>query len=132
MLSHPWLKMKPIYETKMTDEELSEYLARQQQLAEIMEHPMHGEEMSKLDETDTEINCADRETNGLTQLQEIDEVLANESSEEEDEESTEADSHNNPKELRDIAEGKNLNNSFIGSSYPENWDHLHFDKGANP
>ena len=132
MLSHPWLKMKPIYETKMTDEELSEYLARQQQLAEIMEPRMHGEEMSKLDETDTEINCADRETNGLTQLQEIDEVLANESSEEEDEESTEADSHNNPKELRDIAEGKNLNNSFIGSSYPENWDHLHFDKGANP
>ena len=132
MLSHPWLKMKPIYETKMTDEELSEYLARQQQLAEIMEPPMHGEEMSKLDETDTEINCADRETNGLTQLQEIDEVLANESSEEEDEESTEADGHNNPKELRDIAEGKNLNNSFIGSSYPENWDHLHFDKGANP
>jgi vesicle coat complex subunit len=132
MLSHPWLKMKPMYETKMNDEELSDYLARQQQLAEIMDPPMLGEEMSKLDETDTEINCGDRETNGLTQLQEIDEVLANESSDEEEDESTEANSNNNPKELRDIAEGKNLNNSFIGSSYPENWDHLHFDKGSNP
>jgi vesicle coat complex subunit len=97
-----------------------------------MDPPMLGEEMSKLDETDTEINCGDRETNGLTQLQEIDEVLANESSDEEEDESTEANSNNNPKELRDIAEGKNLNNSFIGSSYPENWDHLHFDKGSNP
>jgi vesicle coat complex subunit len=124
--------MKPMYETKMNDEELSDYLARQQQLAEIMDPPMLGEEMSKLDETDTEINCGDRETNGLTQLQEIDEVLANESSDEEEDESTEANSNNNPKELRDIAEGKNLNNSFIGSSYPENWDHLHFDKGSNP
>jgi hypothetical protein len=28
MLSHPWLTMNPSYETKMTDEELSEYLAR--------------------------------------------------------------------------------------------------------
>jgi len=37
----------------------------------------------------------------------------------------------NPKEYRDIAEGKNLSNSFIGP-YPENWDHLHIDKGANP
>lgn len=37
----------------------------------------------------------------------------------------------NPKEYRDIAEGKNLNNSFVGP-YPENWDHLHIDKGPNP
>lgn len=37
----------------------------------------------------------------------------------------------NPKEYRDIAEGKNLNNSFVGP-YPENWDHLHNDKGPNP
>ena len=31
-----------------------------------MEAPMLGEEMSKLDETDTEINGGDRETNGIT------------------------------------------------------------------
>jgi hypothetical protein len=37
----------------------------------------------------------------------------------------------NPKDYRDIAEGKNLNNSFVGP-YPENWDHLHIDKGPNP
>ncbi len=102
-------------------------------MAEIMDPPMHGEEMSKLDETDGEINGGDRETNGITQLEEIDEALNNESSDDdEDALSTEANSHNNPKDARDIAEGKNLNNSFIGSSYPENWDHLHFDKGANP
>jgi len=29
MLSHPWLKMKPAYENKMTDEEFSEYLQKQ-------------------------------------------------------------------------------------------------------
>lgn len=45
--------------------------------------------------------------------------------------SDERDDINNPKEHRDIAEGKNLNNSFTGP-YPESWDHLHYDKGANP
>jgi hypothetical protein len=35
-------------------------------MAEIMDPPMHGEEMSKLDETDGEINGGDRETNGIT------------------------------------------------------------------
>ena len=32
---------------------------------------------------------------------------------------------------RDLAEGQNLNNSF-GCYSPEDWDHLHVDKGANP
>jgi hypothetical protein len=32
---------------------------------------------------------------------------------------------------RDIAEGKTFNNSFTGP-YPEETDHLHWDKGANP
>lgn len=32
---------------------------------------------------------------------------------------------------RDIAEGKTFNNSFTGP-YPEDTDHLHIDKGANP
>lgn len=32
---------------------------------------------------------------------------------------------------RDIAEGRTFNNSFTGP-YPEDTDHLHIDKGANP
>lgn len=32
---------------------------------------------------------------------------------------------------RDIAEGRTFNNSFTGP-YPEETDHLHIDKGANP
>ena len=95
---------------------------------------MHGEEMSKLDETDTEMNVADREFNGASFLSDVDEALEDDDSIDGDMDSDEttANSHKNPKELRDIAEGKNLNNSFLGSSYPENWDHLHFDKGPNP
>ena len=34
------------------------------------------------------------------------------------------------KHQRDLAAGQNLNNSF-GCYSPEDWDHLHVDKGAN-
>jgi len=37
----------------------------------------------------------------------------------------------NFKVKRDLAEGQNLNNSFACYA-PENWEHLHVDKGANP
>ena len=37
----------------------------------------------------------------------------------------------NLKVQRDLAEGQNLNNSF-GCYSPEDWEHLHVDKGANP
>ena len=37
----------------------------------------------------------------------------------------------NKKVKRDLAEGQNLNNSF-GCYSPEDWEHLHFDKGPNP
>jgi hypothetical protein len=36
-----------------------------------------------------------------------------------------------PKMVRDLAEGQNLNNSF-GFYSPEDWEHLHVDKGMNP
>jgi len=49
MLEHPWLKMPSNYEAKMTDEELNDYIQRQQSMAEVMDPPMHGEEMSKLE-----------------------------------------------------------------------------------
>jgi len=37
----------------------------------------------------------------------------------------------NMKVQRDLAEGQNLNNSF-GCYSPEDWEHLHVDKGENP
>ncbi len=133
MLSHPWLTMTAETDTKMTDEELQHYLQYQQQMLEIMDAPMLGEEMSKLDDTYTEINGADLENNSYSFLSEFEEQ--EESSDEEDD--TRDDSQDeaaqllNPKDQRDLAQGKNLNNSFVGG-YPENWDHLHTDKGANP
>ena len=98
-------------------------------MQEIMEPPMQGEEMSKLEETECEINGADKENNGSNIFS--DEYEDDTCSSSEEQQSNEV---SNPKELRDIAEGKNLNNSFLGSSYPEpeNWGHLHFDKGPNP
>ena len=79
--------------------------------------------MSKLEVPEHDINGGDLEDNGYSLLSEF---------EEHDESESEDETQRDPKETRDIAEGKNLNNSFVGSSYPENWDHLHFDKGANP
>jgi len=79
--------------------------------------------MSKLE--DDTLPGADLEDNGYSLLSEFEE---HEETESEGEEGAAPD----PKEARDIAEGRNLNNSFNGSSYPESWDHLHFDKGANP
>ena len=87
---------------------------------------MQGEEMSKLEETDGELNAADYEDNDGSLFSDFSEEEFN--SDDQAEEDLKGD---NPKEYRDIAEGKNLNNSFVGP-YPENWDHLHFDKGANP
>ncbi len=80
---------------------------------------MFGEEMSRLQESDDDLNGGDFEDNNSST---------------DGEESPDLDSGEeqaNPKDYRDIAEGKNLNNSFVGP-YPENWDHLHIDKGPNP
>ena len=85
--------------------------------------------MSKLEDTDQELNGGDIEDNSYSFLSEFEE---NDDESDEDMDQTDAETAINPKDYRDLAEGKNLNNSFIGSSYPENWDHLHFDKGANP
>ena len=88
--------------------------------------------MSKLEDTDCEINGGDIEDNGYSFLSELEEN-ADSSDDDQSIYGDETAPHGaNPKEFRDLAEGKNLNNSFVGSSYPENWDHLHLDKGANP
>ncbi len=93
-------------------------------MKEVVDDPMLGEEMSKLGELEEDINGADKEDNDQSFFSDL----------EEDGEPYLSDSQDeltNPKEHRDIAEGKNLNNSFTGP-YPESWDHLHFDKGSNP
>lgn len=80
--------------------------------------------MCKVEDSETEMNCADLEDNSksfFSDLEQDDDPYFEDSEE----------NKFNPKEHRDIAEGKNLNNSFQGP-YPENWDHLHIDKGPNP
>ena len=80
--------------------------------------------MSKLEDTDNELNAADLEDNNEGSLfSDIDE--------DSDHDINDRNEDGDPKEYRDIAEGKNLNNSFVGP-YPECWDHLHIDKGPNP
>lgn len=126
MLDHPWLKMPKVYNAKMTDEEFQKYLERQSIIRESIEDPLLGEEMSKLEDTEQELNGGDLEDNNRSFFSDLEDDAANPYLSEEGEPN-----EINPKEYRDIAEGKNLNNSFVGP-YPENWDHLHNDKGANP
>lgn len=90
---------------------------------------MTGEEMSKLEEADPELNGGDLEDNDRSFFSDLEDDAANPYLS--DTCYADDDRETNPKEYRDIAEGKNLNNSFVGP-YPENWDHLHIDKGPNP
>ena len=85
--------------------------------------------MSKLGQADSELNAADLEDNDRSFFSDMDDDPDHPYFIEADEEAAIA--KMNPKEMRDLAEGKNLNNSFVGP-YPESWDHLHVDKGANP
>lgn len=129
MLDHPWLKMPKNYETRMSEEEYQKYTERQSILREFIEDPMAGEEMSKLEEAEAELNAGDLEDNNRSFFSDLEDdpdhpYLS-------DEDTCLEEALKNPKEYRDIAEGKNLNNSFVGP-YPESWDHLHIDKGANP
>ena len=80
--------------------------------------------MSQLEETDNEMNAGDLEDNDRSFFSDYEEDINPYFASTGDEEV-------NPKDYRDIAEGKNLNNSFVGP-YPESWDHLHIDKGPNP
>lgn len=116
----------------MNDEEFQQYVERQTQLREQIEDPLTGEEMSKLEDTEYELNGGDQEDNNRSFFSDLEDDTANPYLSDENDGHDEAkDQKLNPKEYRDIAEGKNLNNSFVGP-YPENWDHLHVDKGPNP
>jgi hypothetical protein len=97
-------------------------------IKDAIDEPMENVEMSKVGESDTEENVADLEDNDRSFYSDLDED--ENPFFDSDAEDFEGPSIH-PKEYRDIAEGKNINNSFVGP-YPENWDHLHIDKGANP
>lgn len=92
-------------------------------MKDAIDNPLENVEMSKVGESDSEENIADLEDNDRSFYSDL-----------EDDDNPYFDSDDDdihPKEYRDIAEGKNINNSFVGP-YPENWDHLHIDKGPNP
>ena len=76
MLDHPWLKMRSNYDTKMSEEELQDYLQRQSMLKDVIEDPMQGEEMSKLEQTDTEQNAGDIEDNNQSFFSDLEEDMS--------------------------------------------------------
>lgn len=117
------------YEYKMSDEEFIQYQERQAMLKEHIDEPMAGEEMSKLEEADPELNAGDLEDNSRSFFSDLEDDPDHPYLSDADKDFE--DTISNPKQYRDIAEGKNLNNSFVGP-YPESWDHLHIDKGPNP
>lgn len=77
MLDHPWLKMPKIYETKMTDEEYQRYMERQSSMRDCIEDPMIGEEMSKLEEADNELNAGDLEDNDRSFFTDLEDDIDN-------------------------------------------------------
>ena len=81
--------------------------------------------MSKLDDSCTDSGHADCSSGGGS-------FVSGAASDTEDPYFSQSDDEKQKvKQFRDLAEGKNLNNSFHGA-YPANWDHLHLDKGPNP
>lgn len=77
MLDHPWLKMPKIYNTRMNDEEFQEYIERQTLLRECIEEPLTGEEMSKLEETECDLNAGDLEDNNRSFFSDLEDDTAN-------------------------------------------------------
>ena len=160
MLNHPWLNMPANYETKLSQSEQVQ-LARKQKIAQEKDEPedietgnaqvqyYHNAEMSKLTDSDGEYWPADDEwkpkksskastaqasSSNMDRLQDfLDNELGDDNSGYffSDEEADTQAKTKNVKVQRDLAEGQNLNNQF-GCYSPEDWEHLHVDKGANP
>jgi serine/threonine protein kinase len=122
MLDHPWLTMPANYNTKLTPAEFQMEKA-QEKSTDLSEH-YAGAEMSKLTDSEGEYFPADDEEDRIThdrlerffdELSDVEQVKP----------------HKPKKLVRDLAEGQNLNNSF-GYYNPDDWEHLHVDKGMNP
>jgi serine/threonine protein kinase len=104
LLSHPWLQMESNYDTRNLTKDKSS--SKGDEVAET----------ANLVDSDIEQNAGDNELSTMSDFSDLF-----------------SDSSDMPAHVikRDIASGQTLNNSFTGP-YPEETDHLHLDKGANP
>ena len=159
-LSHRWLTMPSNYETRMTTEEFQLYKMKTKEKGGVFASDYMGDasteyynnaEMAQLTDSENEYMPADDEWQpGPKQAD-----LKDDMKDEVDEDNRLEDFFRNDfdddgsgyffsdevddvvikkqglKLHRDLAEGQNLNNSF-GCYSPEDWDHLHVDKGNNP
>ena len=158
MLNHPWLTMEANYNTRVTPQEREAQLKQQEKARELGE-PFdldkadatvayyHNAEMSKLTDSEGEYQPADDEWDSKkkantfgssTNMDRLQSFFDNDFEDDNDsgfffsdEEDDATIRKKNLKVQRDLAEGQNLNNSF-GVYSPEDWEHLHVDKGPNP
>lgn len=114
MLRHPWLQMPADYDTKVKPGQDASTID--------FEHDYYyKQEMSKLtDGSDNDL--ADNEFAATGFFSSDDDEMPFTSNDR---------FERDPQLKRNMAEGMNLNNSF-GQYDPEDFDHLHRDKGANP
>ena len=147
MLNHPWFKMESNFDNRFTKEEMKIVKEEKKLKDDISDHEYKDAEMNKLDLSFIAKNEADNEMLSTFDLSDItDDSLQSLFDEDSDESLTQrpkqkpdkkknkkAERKKRPIEFikRDIAEGRTFNNSFTGP-YPEETDHLHIDKGANP
>ena len=133
MLDHPWLTMPANYKTKLTNEEFQ--AERSKESTEGQSDYYANVEMSKLTDSEGEYQPADDEDYGATNKQQKQDRLEAffKSLDDSGHSLDLSDEEPRPRQkmFRDLAEGQNLNNSF-GFYSPEDWDHLHVDKGMNP
>ena len=140
MLAHPWLQMASNYETRLTKEEMKDYKEKKKDLDRFSDNENIHLEMSRLQLSEKARHEADNEMASTFSFSD----LSNNSFFDDSDSLTGIPKKKAPKpkngpkkkivgELikRDIAEGRTFNNSFTGP-YPEDTDHLHIDKGANP
>ena len=140
MLQHPWLERKFGENLRYTKEEMKARVESKDWKPENFgEDDRVKVEMSKLDESEHEQNQADDELSTYSDQSGGFKAGSDLSSFFDDlDESFTAPQKGHTRRpqvqnvmKRDIAEGRTFNNSFTGP-YPEETDHLHVDKGANP
>lgn len=141
MLNHPWLEMKLDYDSRLTPEELKAELEKdkereeKEQIANDFQAKQEEirVEMSKLELSDGCLNQADDELSTFSGSALFNNSQFSSDDSEDDNISLNGTRRQKQQDFvkRDIAEGKTINNSFTGP-YPEDTDHLHIDKGANP
>lgn len=115
MLKNSWLSMPADYSPKVEVPAGIEPVPS----PEDEDQYYYKAEMSKLTDG-SEMDCADAEDSAHDLFSDSDSEFADEN-----------DCRRDARLYRDLANGRNLNNSF-GCYDVDDWDHLHVDKGANP